>query len=128
MRPEVLVLDEPAAGLDPRGRSEILGRLQEYRRERRASVIFVSHSMEDMAHYCDRLLVLNHGEVLMQGNVSEIFRDAERIRKAGLFVPQVSTVADRLRAAGVPLSEGLCTVEGVCKELLPLLKQGGGAQ
>ena len=128
MRPEVLVLDEPAAGLDPRGRQEILGRLQEYRRERRASVIFVSHSMEDMAHYCDRLLVLNHGEVLMQGTVSEIFCDAEKIRSAGLFVPQVATVADRLRRAGVPLPEGLCTVESVSRELLSLLGKGGNAQ
>lgn len=128
MRPEVLVLDEPAAGLDPRGRNEILSRLQEYRRERRASVIFVSHSMEDMAHYCDRLLVLNHGEVLMQGDVSEIFCDAEKIRSAGLFVPQVATIADRLRVAGVPISEGLCTVDSVCRELLSALGQGGGVQ
>ena len=125
MRPEVLVLDEPAAGLDPRGRNEILGRLQEYRRERRASVIFVSHSMEDMARYCDRLLVLNHGEVLMQGEVSEIFRDAEKIRSAGLFVPQVATVADRLRMAGVPLPEGLCTVESVKDALLSAFSMGG---
>ena len=118
MRPRVLVLDEPAAGLDPRGRNEILGRLQEYKREQNASVIFVSHSMEDMAHYCDRLVVMNHGEVFLQGSASEIFRDAEKIRQAGLSVPEITTVAELLRAGGMPIAEGACTVDAVRRAVL----------
>ena len=118
MRPRVLVLDEPAAGLDPRGRNEILSRLLEYRHERGASVILVSHSMEDMAHYCDKLVVMNHGEVFMQGSVGEVFRDAEKLALAGLSLPQIAKLADKLRAAGMPLAEGLCTVEDVRKALL----------
>ncbi len=118
MRPRVLVLDEPAAGLDPRGRNEILSRLLEYRHERGASVILVSHSMEDMAHYCDKLVVMNHGEVFMQGSVGEVFRDAEKLALAGVSLPQIAKLADKLRAAGMPLAEGLCTVEDVRKALL----------
>lgn len=118
MRPRVLVLDEPAAGLDPRGRNEILSRLLEYRHERGASVILVSHSMEDMAHYCDKLVVMNHGEVFMQGSVGEVFRDADKLALAGLSLPQIAKLADKLRAAGMPLADGLCTVEDVRQALL----------
>lgn len=123
MRPKVLVLDEPAAGLDPRGRSEILGKLRTYQREQKATVIFVSHSMEDMAHYCDNIVVLNHGKVFMQGSVHEIFRHARALREASLSVPEVAMIATRLREAGVPLPIGLCTVEETRDALLDIIRR-----
>ncbi len=125
MRPEVLILDEPAAGLDPRGRGEILERLRQYRDEYNATVIFVSHSMEDMAQYCDHIIVMNHGHLMMQGNADEVFSREKDLASVGLSVPQVATVAMRLREAGVPLTGSLCTVGDVRDALLSVLKKEG---
>ena len=124
MRPDVLVLDEPAAGLDPRGRREILGGLGAYAREREASIILVSHSMEDMAHYCDNVVVMNRAELYKCGSVEEIFGDATALESVGLDVPAISRIAQRLVASGIPLSGKLYTVEGVKEAVLNLLKGG----
>lgn len=113
MRPDVLVLDEPAAGLDPRGRREILGGLAEYVKERDASIILVSHSMEDMAYYCDNVVVMNNAEVYKSGSVDEIFSDADSLSEIGLDVPVVAKIAARLRKEGIALNGKLYTVEGV---------------
>lgn len=122
MRPEVLVLDEPAAGLDPRGRREILGGLTRYRDKTGTTVILVSHSMEDMATYCDRVVVMNHGEVYAEGTTDEVFARADELDAIGLDVPQIAHVALSLKERGIPLTGTLYTVDGVKNALLPLLK------
>ncbi len=124
MRPEVLVLDEPAAGLDPRGRREILGGLRAYAEEMSASVILVSHSMEDMAHYCDNVVVMNSSELYRTGSVDEIFGDPDALSSVGLDVPAISHIAARLRERGIMLSGKLYTVEGVKDALLEILSGG----
>ena len=113
MQPDVLVLDEPAAGLDPRGRREILGGLSNYVKERNASIILVSHSMEDMAYYCDNMVVMNRGRVFRTGTVDEIFSDAESLSDIGLDVPEIAKIVSELRAGGIELSGKLYTVVGV---------------
>ena len=121
MRPDVLVLDEPAAGLDPRGRREILGSLRQYVAERRASVILVSHSMEDMAYYCDNVVVMNKAKVFRTGTVDEIFSSAEELEAIGLDVPDVAKIALELRRRGLALDGELYTVEGVRDAILRLV-------
>ena len=122
MRPEVLVLDEPAAGLDPRGRREILGGLREYAKTIGTSVILVSHSMEDMAHYCDNVVVMNKGRVHREGSVKEIFSDFSALTEVGLDVPLISKVSNKLIEAGIPLEGTLYTVEGVKDAILRYMK------
>lgn len=118
MRPDVLVLDEPAAGLDPKGRREILGALSEYVKERDASIILVSHSMEDMAYYCDNVVVMNRAKVFKTGTVDEIFSDADSLSEIGLDVPVVAKIASNLRKSGIDLKGKLYTVEGVKEAIM----------
>ena len=125
MRPDVLVLDEPAAGLDPRGRREILGSLRDYADRMSASVILVSHSMEDMAHYCDNVVVMNSAKVYRTGTVKEIFSEADSLISVGLDVPMISRVAAELRRRGIALDGELYTVEGVKRAILQYVKEGG---
>lgn len=113
MKPDVLVLDEPAAGLDPRGRREILGGLCEYVRRSDMTLILVSHSMEDMAYYCDNVVVMNGSKVYKSGTVDEIFSSAAELEKIGLDIPVISKIAVRLKNSGIPLSGKLYTVDGV---------------
>ena len=124
MRPDVLVLDEPAAGLDPRGRREILGSLRDYADRMNASVVLVSHSMEDMAHYCDNVVVMNSAKVYRTGTVKEIFSEADALISVGLDVPMISRVAAELRHRGINLSGELYTVEGVKAAIIEYLKEG----
>ena len=124
MRPDVLVLDEPAAGLDPRGRREILGSLRDYADRMNASVILVSHSMEDMAHYCDNVVVMNSAKVYRTGTVKEIFSEAEDLISVGLDVPMISRVAKELKSRGIDLSGELYTVDGVKSAILEYVKEG----
>ena len=124
MRPDVLVLDEPAAGLDPRGRREILGSLRDYADRMNASVILVSHSMEDMAHYCDNVIVMNSAKVYRTGTVNEIFSEADALISVGLDVPMISRVASELKNRGINLSGELYTVEGVKAAILAYIKEG----
>ena len=124
MRPDVLVLDEPAAGLDPRGRREILGSLREYVKTIGSSVILVSHSMEDMAHYCDNVVVMKSAKVSATGTVSEIFSKSELLMSSGLDVPMISRVTAELIKRGIQLSGELYTVEGAKEAILNYLKEG----
>jgi len=124
MRPDVLVLDEPAAGLDPRGRREILGGLREYVNTLGTSVILVSHSMEDMAHYCDDVVVMNNAKIYKTGTVEEIFSEAESLTAVGLDVPMVSRVALALKARGIDLDGTLYTTEGMRDAILSYVKGG----
>ncbi len=122
MKPEVLVMDEPAAGLDPQGRREILGRLRRYQEENNATVILVSHSMEDMALYCDNVIVMNEGRVALSGTTSEVFSQADFLASVGLDIPMIAHVAARLIAEGIPLTGTLYTVDGVRDAILAYLK------
>ena len=125
MRPDVLVLDESAAGLDPRGRREILGSLRDYADRQNASVILVSHSMEDMAHYCDNVVVMNSAKVYRTGTVENIFSEADALIAVGLDVPMISRVATELKKRGIPLDGKLYTVDGVKDAILRYVKEGG---
>ena len=125
MRPEVLVLDEPAAGLDPRGRREILGGLCEYVNKNDASIILVSHSMEDMALYCDNVVVMNRAKVYRTGTVDEIFSDADSLVDIGLNVPAVARIASELRKRGVDLRGTLYTVDGVREAVKDYIRRYG---
>ena len=126
MRPEVLVLDEPAAGLDPRGRREILGGLTEYVKRNDATVILVSHSMEDMASYCDNVVVMNHGEVYRSGTVDEIFSDADALEAIGLDVPGVAKIASAMRKRGINLCGKLYTIDGVRDAIIKYVGRDNG--
>ena len=118
MRPEVLVLDEPAAGLDPRGRKEILGGLRKYVNDTGSSVILVSHSMEDMAYYCDNVVVMNKGRVYKTGTVAQIFSLSEELSEIGLDVPAISKIVMELKRRGINLTGELYTVNGALNAIL----------
>ena len=124
MGPDVLVLDEPAAGLDPKGRREILGGLRKYVEEKNISIILVSHSMEDMALYCDNVVVMNKAEVFKTGTVNEIFSEPQLLASVGLDVPGVSGIASELIRRGIDLKGELYTVEGVRDAILSYIKGG----
>ena len=123
MRPEILILDEPAAGLDPRGREEILREIAEYRRQTGATIVLVSHSMEDVAQYAESILVMNAGKIFCYDTVSNVFRRSQELQAIGLSVPQITRVCTALRAHGVPLSEDIYTVEEAKRQLLALLRK-----
>ena len=118
MHPEVLVLDEPAAGLDPGARREILERIRKYQRESGKSVIIVSHSMEDMAMYCDRVVVMAGGATVMEGTPAEVFSRAGELYSVGLDVPEVTKVARELRECGVDIGLDIYTVKFAASRLL----------
>lgn len=124
MRPEILVLDEPAAGLDPGGRREILGRIREYQRSSGTSVIIVSHSMEDMALYCDRIIVMSAGRVAMDGNCAEVFGRYNELFQVGLDVPQITYVADALRRHGVDIGADIYTVKYAAAQIMAKTEEG----
>lgn len=110
MRPDVLILDEPTAGLDPKGRDEILEQISDLRIRRGLTVILVSHSMEDVARYADRLMVMKAGEKVMDGAPKEIFRHYKKLERMGLSAPQVTYIIQELRAHGIPLCEDITTI------------------
>lgn len=126
MRPKILILDEPAAGLDPRGRDEILRRISDYRDEAGASVIMISHSMEDIAEYCEDIIVMNRSEVFLAGSAEEIFSHAEELMSVGLSVPQATKVLIELKKLGYDVNTSAFTVGAAEKEILRLI--GGGVR
>ena len=111
MKPEVLVLDEPAAGLDPRGRKQIFDTMINYQKETGTTVLIVSHSMEDMAQYCDDLIVLSHGKVILQGDREEVFSHADLLEEVGLDIPQITRLARILKEGGLALDGNIYTVD-----------------
>jgi len=113
MNPSVLVLDEPAAGLDPRGRRQILGGICEYQKKSGTSVVIVSHSMEDMAKYCDEIFVMSHGKIILHGDCKEVFSEHKLLRESGLDVPEITGVVRALREEGIDISKYIYTVNGV---------------
>ena len=123
MRPEVLVLDEPAAGLDPRGRDNILHAVRRYGQKSGATVIIVSHSMEDMAIYCDDIVVMSQAKVFLSGTRDEVFSHASELASVGLDVPQITRLALLLQEKGVALPNGIYTVPAALSALLPLFSK-----
>ncbi len=117
MEPELLILDEPTAGLDPKGSAEIMDFISGYVDENH-SVLFVSHSMNDIAKYAKRVLVMNDAELIMDGGVPEIFSRAERLKEIGLDVPQITEIFIRLRALGYPLPTDVYTGKYALKRIL----------
>ncbi len=122
MKPEVLVLDEPAAGLDPRGRRTILGGLCEYQKKTKTTVILVSHSMEDMALYCDDIVVMNDSRIFAKGTAESVFSRASEIASVGLDIPQIAHVANKIKDNGIDLEGNLYTVDGVLDAILRQIK------
>ncbi len=120
MLPEVLILDEPTAGLDPQGRDEIIANIRQYQRSTGSTIIMVTHSMEDIARTVDRLLVFNDGSVILSGTPAEVFSRSEQLTSIGLTVPKVTMVAARLRALGLDVPENIYTVEQLKSALLVL--------
>lgn len=125
MDPDVLVLDEPAAGLDPRGRREILGGIREYRDKSKKSVVIVSHSMEDMAMYCDSIIVMSHGELLMHGSCKEVFSKKEMLTKSGLDVPEITNTVYALNGLGINIPKSIYTVDGAVLAIKEYLRGDG---
>ncbi len=123
MQPSVLILDEPTAGLDPKGCASILRHIKEYNKKTGASIIIVSHSMEDIAAMADRILVMCGGTNELIGTPHEIFSQVEILKKAGLVVPQVTTVISELRSRGLPLDSALYTVEDACSAIMDLINR-----
>ena len=122
MKPEILVLDEPAAGLDPMGRDEIFESILKYRNETGASVIIVSHSMEDMAKFCDELIVMAHSKVVMQGSCGEVFSNAPLLEEIGLAIPQITKLMMTLKSRGANVNDGIYTVKAAAEEIARIIK------
>ena len=128
MKPEVLILDEPTAGLDPQGREDVLGLVAKLHRERGMTVILVSHSMEDVARYVSRLVVMNHGEKVFDGTPKEVFRHYKELEAIGLAAPQITYVVHALKEQGIPIDEDITTVEEARDAILAIWKKQGAAQ
>ncbi len=123
MKPEVLILDEPTAGLDPMGRDEILDQIAKIQKERKITVILVSHSMEDVAKYVDRLIVMDHGSVQFDGTPKEVFTHYKELERMGLAAPQATYLMHHLKQNGISVASDATTVEEAKMELLRLWKK-----
>ncbi len=123
MKPEVLILDEPTAGLDPAGRDEILGLISDMHKELGITIILVSHSMEDVAKYVDRIIVMNQGSVMYDGVPKEVFRQYETLEKVGLAAPQVTYLMHELRANGLSVDLDATTVDEAKRSILSALRR-----
>ena len=122
MNPKILILDEPTAGLDPKGRDEILSQIKRIHEEKNITVIIVSHSMEDVAKLAKSVIVMAHGEVLKHDSVKNIFKDSKFLQSIGLNVPQISLVVSRLKEKGIDLGDDIYTLDACEKALLEYLK------
>lgn len=125
MDPDVLILDEPTAGLDPQGRDKLLNQILSYHKERKNTVILVSHSMEDIARVADRILVMNKGNAEILAPKREVFAQGERLEKMGLRVPQITKITQLLQKNGIDLPDGILTVEEAFNSIMTLLKKEG---
>lgn len=122
MQPEVLILDEPTAGLDPKGRDEILDEIETLHREKKMTIILVSHSMEDIAQYADRIMVMNQGEKIFDAPPRDVFKHYRELEKIGLAAPQITYIVHHLKEHGVPIDNDITTVAEAKDAILKLLK------
>lgn len=125
MDPDILILDEPTAGLDPVGRNVLLSQISQYQKSRKNTVILVSHSMEDVARVTNKVMVMNKGEMAMFDHTQKVFARSKELTSMGLRVPQVTRVIDALRSKGINLPEGILTVDKAVYEITELLKKEG---
>lgn len=127
MRPKVLILDEPTAGLDPKGREQIFTQIKEYHQKTGSTVLLVSHSMEDVAHHAKKVLVVNDSKLFAYGTVEEVFSRTDELVKMGLAAPQVTKIFMELKNRGFDVSTQVYTVGAARRELLRVLGKAGGA-
>ena len=120
MNPKVLILDEPTAGLDPKGRDELFDLIRELHENMKMTVLLVSHSMEDVANYVDRIIVLNHGSLMLDGTPAEVFSHVEELERVSLAVPQVTYLMKDLKKAGLDVNTSVTTIEEAKKEIMKL--------
>ena len=123
MDPEVLILDEPTAGLDPRGRDVLLAQITQYHKARGNTVLLVSHSMEDIGRTADRILVMNHGHAAMLDETKKVFARGPELEEMGLRVPQITKIMQELVAMGLPVDASTLTVDDALHQLIPILKR-----
>jgi len=125
MRPEVLILDEPTAGLDPQGRDEIVGNVLAYKKANNATVMLVTHNMEEIARSVDRIVIISKGEIVLGGTPAEVFSNTEKLAELGLAAPKASQIVSKLRDYGLPIERDIYTTDQL-RKALGNLKQGGG--
>ncbi len=123
MHPKILILDEPCAGLDPKGRNLMLRQIQDYQKKSQSTVLLVSHSMEDIAQFTEKLLVMSQGKLFCYEDTNQVFRRSDELKQLGLRVPQIASVMQSLRKKGYDLPQDLYTVESARDALLKLLRK-----
>lgn len=123
MDPDVLILDEPTAGLDPRGRDVLLAQITQYHKARGNTVLLVSHSMEDIGRTADRILVMNHSHAAMLDDTKKVFARGEELEQMGLRVPQITKILQKLQKMGLPVDSSTLTVDDALHQLIPILKR-----
>lgn len=120
MKPQVLILDEPTAGLDPKGREEILNMIRDLHEKMKCTIILVSHSMDDVADYAERIIVMNHGEVFFDGTPKEVFSHKQELEEIGLAVPTVTDIMHQVKGLGYPVDESVTTLSDAAEALVNL--------
>lgn len=123
MEPKVLILDEPIAGLDPKGRDDILNQIRKLHDDYKITTIMISHSMEDVAKVADRVVVMNHGSIILDGKVSDVFKEVDVLEDIGLGVPQVTYLLRELRKKGFDISDDIYTIKDAKKAILEYLNK-----
>lgn len=127
MNPEVLILDEPTAGLDPKGRNELFDQLKKMHEELGLTIVLISHSMEDVARYVQKLVVLYKGKIAYKGTPREVFAEGKKLEEIGLAMPQIRYIMEALKAKGMPVDEDVLTVEEAAAQLISYLRGKGNA-
>ena len=122
MNPEVLILDEPTAGLDPKGRNELFDQLKKMHEDLGLTIVLISHSMEDVARYVEKLFVLYKGKIAYEGTPREVFDHGKKLEEIGLAMPQIRYIMEALKAKGMPVNEDVLTVEEAASQLISYLK------
>ena len=121
LKPAYLVLDEPTAGLDPASREDLMSRMVKLHRQEKNTIVLVSHNMNDIARYADHVIIMNHGQVLLEGTPAQVFAREDYIRQAGLQVPEITAIVKKLKAQGLPVSTEVYTMDEAVKAIMSAL-------